>query len=141
MKPWSPARSGAVAIAAMWLLGVAGAICSGWSHGYVTPRLRASLPYEWPGVLWACAVMGLEALALHAVLFRLRRWGRLRRTLLAVGLFGALSAYDILTIVTDMPGWYYVSRAWSLFMLLVLVTALCTQSVARVAVRLRARRA
>ena len=141
MKPWSPATSGALAIAAMWLFGVGGAILSGWSHGYVEPRLRESLPYEWPGVLWACAVMGVEAFALHALLFRLKRWGRLRRTLLAVGLFTVLSAYDILTIVTDMPGWYYASRAWTPFMLLVLVTALCTQLVARGVLRMRARRA
>jgi hypothetical protein len=38
-----------------------------------------------------------------------------------------------LTIVTDLPGWYDVGRAWTLFMLLVLATSLATQSLAWVA--------
>ena len=141
MKPWTPARSGALAIAAMWLLGVAGAVLSGWSHGYVEPRIRDSLPYEWPGVLFACAVMGVEALALHVLLFRLKRWGRIRRTLAALGLFVALSAFDVLTVVTDMPGWYYVSRVWTLFKLLVIAASLGAQLLARGLSHLRARRA
>jgi hypothetical protein len=41
---------------------------------------------------FAIAAMGIEALALHALLFKLRRWGRIGRTVAAVGLFAALSA-------------------------------------------------
>lgn len=141
MKPWPASRAGALAIAALWLLGVAGAVASGWSHGFVPPKLRATLPYEWRGVLFACAVMGVEALALYGLLFRLRRWGRLRRTLAALALFLALATYGVLTVVTDMPGWYYVNGVWTLFMLLVLAVSFATQLLARLALRLRARRA
>jgi len=141
MKPHAPPHAGALAITVMWLLGVAGAILSGWSHGYVDQRIAASLPYEWGGVVFVCAVMGVEALALHGLLFRLRRWGRLRRTLAALSLFLALATFSILTTVTDMPGWYYVNSTWTLFMLLVLGVSFATQLLARLVLRLRARRA
>ena len=142
MTPWPAARSGAFALATLWLLGAAGAILSGWSHGFVPSRADgAPLPYEWRGVLFECAVMAVESLALYGLLFRLRRGGRLRRTLAAVVLFLALAAYGILTVVTDMPGWYYVNTLWTLFLLLVLATAFATQALARLALRLRARRA
>jgi hypothetical protein len=141
MTPWPTSRSGAIAVAATWLLGVAGAISSGWSHGYVDRRIATSLPYEWGGVLFECAAMGVEALALYGLLFRFRRWGRLRRTLAAVGLFLTLAVFQVLTTVTDMPGWFYVNGAWTLFMLLVLAVSFVTQALARLALHLRARRA
>ena len=139
---WSATRRGAVAVTALWLLGVGLVATSGNSHGLVEPRLdRASLPYEWRGVVFESAVIGAEALALFWLLFKATRLTALSRTLAAFALFAALVTFCILTTVTDMPGWYYINTAWTMLVLLMLATRLALQAGAAALARARAARA
>ena len=135
-------RRGALAIALLWLLGVALAAWGGTSHGFVPEVDRATLPYEWRGVLFESAVIGAEAFALFWLLFKLRRLSALARTVAACALFASLATFCILTTVTDMPGWYYVNTVWTMLVLLILAVrlalALVGQGIARVRMRRRA---
>jgi hypothetical protein len=137
---WSATRRGAVAVAALWLLGVGFVARSGNSHGLVAPRIdRAALPYEWQGVLFESALMGVEAFALFWLLFKLATWRTLTRTLVAFVLFLALVACSIATTVTDMPGWYYVNTLWTMLVLLMLAVRLVAQLAGAVLARTRTR--
>jgi peptidoglycan/LPS O-acetylase OafA/YrhL len=134
-----PSRRGAFAITLLWLLGVALAARGGSSHGLVPSNVdRAAPAYEWRGVLVESAVIGAEALALYWLLFKMKRWSALARTLAACALFGALVAFCILTTVTDMPGWYYVNTLWTMLVLLILAVRLVLESIALAITRRRA---
>ena len=132
-------RRGAVAICLLWLLGAALAALSGNSHGFVPESVRATLPYEWRGVLLESAVIGAEAFALYWLLFKTGRWNALVRTLVACALFAALVTFCILTTVTDMPGWYYVNAFWTTLVLVILVVRLVLELVMLAITRRRAR--
>ena len=134
-------RRGAIAVAVLWAIGIVLAACSGTSHGYVPRELRDTLPYEWRGVLFIATAISLESLALYWLLFRLGALRALARTAAALALFGALFALGIVTMVTDMPGWYYVNTFWTMLVLLVLAARLLVQISAAAIARLRARRA
>ena len=135
-------RRGASGVTLLWLLGIVLAARGGSSHGLVAANVdRATLPYEWRGVLFESAVIGAEALALFWLLFKLTRWSALVRTLAAFALFAALVAYCVATTFTDMPGWYYVNTFWTMLVLLVLAVRLVLELVAMAIAYGRARRA
>ena len=139
---WSDTRRGAVAATALWLLGAGFAASRGNMHGLVAPGIdRATLPYDWSGVLFESSQIGVEAFALFWLLFKRPTWRPLARTLAAFALFLALVAFCIATTVTDMPGWYYVNAPWTLLVLLMLTVRLVVQLAAAVLARGRARRA
>ena len=139
---WSATRRSAVAVAALWLIGVGFATRSGTAHGLVAHGIdRAALPYEWPGVLFESALMGVESFALFWLLFKLTAWRPLARTQLAFVLFLTLVAYGIATTVTDMPGWYYVNTMWTMLVLLMLTVRLVVQLAGAVLARTRTRSA
>ena len=135
----SATRRGAVATAALWLLGAGFAASRGHSHGLVAPGIDpAALPYEWPGVLFESALIGVEALGLFWLIFKLTAWRPLARTLVAFVLFLALVACCIATTVTDLPDWYYVNAFWTMLVLLMLAVRLVAQLAAAVIARRRA---
>lgn len=139
---WSETRRGGVAVTVLWLLGVGLVAASGNSHGLVDSGVdRASLPYEWHGVVFESAVLGAEALALFWLLFKTRRLTALSRTLAAFVLFAALVTFCILTTITDMPGWYYINTAWTMLVLLMLAARLAVQLGAAALARTRTPRA
>ena len=133
-------RRGAVAVGLLWLLGVALAARGGSSHGLVAPGVdRATLAFEWRGVLFESGVIGAEAFALFWLLFKVARWSALSRTFAACVLFAALVVFCILTTVTDMPGWYYVNTFWTMLVLLILAVRLVLELVALAIARRRTR--
>ena len=134
-------RRGALAVALLWLLGVALAARGGSAHGLVSPQVdRAALPYEWRGVVFESAVIGVEAFALFWLLFKMPRRSAFARTLAAFVLFVALVTFCVLTTVTDMPGWYYVNTFWTMLVLLILAVRLVLELIALTIARGRTRR-
>jgi hypothetical protein len=140
MRAASPATGGAIGIALLWAFGVALAVWMGNEHGMVSPEVRDCLPFEWRGVLFVSAEIGIESLLLFRVLFGFRhiRWPDLQRTLIALGLFFAIGIGCVLTTFTDMPGWFYVNTWWVSIVLLLLIALVLAQGIAAMLSRERA---
>ncbi len=139
---WSPARRRAATIAVLWAVGVGFAMWSGNSHGLIDRRIdRASVPYEWRGVLFVSVLITIESMALYWMSCRMRVRSDLIRTLGALALFLALATCSVLTTVTDMPGWCYVNGPWTLIVSLMLFVRLMAQVTRALVARARARQA
>jgi hypothetical protein len=82
------------------------------SPGFVPHR--ETVPYPWAPALLTCALLGAQTAALNAVLgpsSANQSWKRVASASTLALLFAALS---VVTMVTDMPGYYYTPGLFAL---------------------------
>jgi hypothetical protein len=111
-----------------WLLFAVLTFRAGKEPGFVMHPEQT--PYPWRAVVLVCLLLAVEVVGLHWIVRpdSERPWRRLG---LATALFGALSLVSLLTLVTDMPGYYYVPGNFHILTFAGLITTVAARSVAR----------
>ena len=97
---------------AYWLAFASYALAAARSPGFTAHPEAA--PYPWVAALLTCALLGVETAALNAVLRPLGPTRSWMWVAAASGLAVVFAALSFVTMVTDMPGYYYVPRLFAL---------------------------
>jgi hypothetical protein len=111
-----------------WILFAAETLRAGHHPGFVMHPEQ--VPYPWGAVFTVWLILGVEVAVLHAIL-RPRLDQPWRRLGIAIVLVGGLAALSLFTLVTDMPGYYYVPGIFHFLTFIVLVTIAAVRSAAR----------
>jgi hypothetical protein len=102
-----------------WLVFALCSVDAAREPGFVSDPAHA--PYPWLGLLTTWLILALETGLLNLILRPksfARSWMRLSA---AIALYVALSAFSTRTILTDMPGLYYVPGLFHLTTLVALI--------------------
>ena len=110
-------------VGALWLLGVALAISSGWEPGYWWDRNRP-WPYPFGHVLVAIVQISLVSLALYDFLRPRSEGSSLARTARAAGVSFLTMAWLAMESFTDQPGYAYAAWQYVTIVTAVLLVAL-----------------
>ena len=122
-------------IVAIWGLGVASAVIGGNNPGYV----RRDIPHPYPtgGVLFVCAIISVEAIALYAILRPRSFVARPSRAIVALAVFVplAVAEYLFLSGWTDQAGHCYANGFFLRSALIYLVIAAVAGQIMRMGAR------
>jgi hypothetical protein len=97
---------------AYWLAFASYTVGAARSPGFIAHPEAA--PYPWVAALLMCALLGAETAALNAVLHPLSPTRSWMRVAAASGLALVFAAFGVVTMVTDMPGYYYAPGLFAL---------------------------
>ena len=78
-----------------------------------------TVPYPWAAALFTCTLLFAQTAALNSLLRPLHATGSWRRVAAASGLALLFAAVSLVTMWTDMPGYYYAPRLFALVNVLV----------------------
>jgi hypothetical protein len=95
-----------------WLAFAAYTLNAARNPGFV--RHPEAVPYPWTQAVLTCALLGIETASLNAVLRPLGNSPSVRRVVAASALAVLFALFSVVTLVTDMPGYYYAPRVFAI---------------------------